>query len=206
MGQCLSQARWRRKVKYRRLSFCKDGRLGNNRQLVFQLINLFLEFSFFCYLFFLLEQHGPKILQVAEVRIKKRSVCAKLTANTTDQQLCVGDGYPDICAGDSGGPLNCMRADGRNYLVGVASFAWTTCEKDGDPSVFARWKSIFYCFDFFKIFYLSLNLGFALLCRGSNISLPPSSHFFLFLWLNWISGCCSWKSKMVYLFLNSFPP
>ncbi|XP_066590382.1 chymotrypsinogen A-like [Prorops nasuta] len=53
--------------------------------------------------------------------------------------LCAGhtDGSSGSCVGDSGGPLQCRRADGVWRLVGVTSFG-SGCARPGFPDVYTR--------------------------------------------------------------------
>ncbi|XP_015596241.1 chymotrypsin-like elastase family member 2A isoform X2 [Cephus cinctus] len=53
--------------------------------------------------------------------------------------LCAGhtDGSSGSCVGDSGGPLQCRRADGDWLLVGITSFG-SGCARPGYPDVYTR--------------------------------------------------------------------
>ncbi|XP_076230898.1 chymotrypsinogen A [Calliopsis andreniformis] len=53
--------------------------------------------------------------------------------------LCAGhtDGSTGSCVGDSGGPLQCRRADGVWQLAGIISFG-SGCAKPGYPDVYTR--------------------------------------------------------------------
>ena len=56
-----------------------------------------------------------------------------------DEMICAGIlkyGSPNICNGDSGGPLICHK-NGQTILTGVASFGVNSCLSD-NPMVFAR--------------------------------------------------------------------
>ncbi|XP_026671226.1 chymotrypsin-like elastase family member 2A [Ceratina calcarata] len=56
--------------------------------------------------------------------------------------LCAGntDGSSGSCVGDSGGPLQCRRADGVWQLAGVTSFG-SGCARPGYPDVYTRIQS-----------------------------------------------------------------
>nr|XP_055023657.1 chymotrypsin-like elastase family member 2A [Misgurnus anguillicaudatus] len=58
----------------------------------------------------------------------------------TDLMVCAGgDGVVSSCNGDSGGPLNCQRADGTWDVHGVVSFGSSLgCNYPKKPSVFTR--------------------------------------------------------------------
>jgi secreted trypsin-like serine protease len=80
----------------------------------------------------------PNILQQATLPILTNAACSPNDyRDLYSQELCAGfSGRPNICAGDSGGPLSVERFTGYRELVGVTS--WTpaaTCFKNG---VFAR--------------------------------------------------------------------
>ncbi|KAL1132804.1 hypothetical protein AAG570_010756 [Ranatra chinensis] len=53
--------------------------------------------------------------------------------------ICAGklDGSTGACVGDSGGPLQCSRRDGRWFLAGITSFG-SGCAKIGYPDVYTR--------------------------------------------------------------------
>ena len=89
-------------------------------------------------------------MRMATMQFQAKSVCnRKYSGGLSDQQLCVGDGQPSTCSGDSGGPLTCKRSDNRNYVLGVVSWGAATCGRNGAPSVFAR----------FVLFYRPLKIS-----------------------------------------------
>ncbi len=65
--------------------------------------------------------------------------CERRWEGTTEWHFCADylEGQKDICEGDSGGPLQCPRSDGRMVLMGVVSFGGK-CGKKGDLSAFIR--------------------------------------------------------------------
>ena len=57
--------------------------------------------------------------------------------------LCAGyaEGGKELCDGDSGGPLQCRRADGTWKLVGIVSWA-VGCGEAKKPGVYTRVESM----------------------------------------------------------------
>ncbi|XP_035789541.1 CLIP domain-containing serine protease B14-like [Anopheles albimanus] len=55
-----------------------------------------------------------------------------------DGHICAGGARgQDTCDGDSGGPLM-QRIDGVAYLVGITSFGWPECGREGKPGVYTN--------------------------------------------------------------------
>ena len=58
-----------------------------------------------------------------------------------DTQLCAG-GVPKpgktLCAGDSGGPLQCVGSDGLWYQYGIVSYSGGNCGEANTPDVFTK--------------------------------------------------------------------
>ncbi|KAJ1528013.1 hypothetical protein ONE63_007937 [Megalurothrips usitatus] len=78
----------------------------------------------------------------ASVPLHPNSLCAKRYGGpirVNAGHLCAGhlDGSSGTCVGDSGGPLQCLGADGRWFLVGITSFG-SGCARPGFPDVYTR--------------------------------------------------------------------
>ena len=52
--------------------------------------------------------------------------------------FCFGDGRVGGCMGDSGGPIQCQRKDGKYNVVGVTSFGDGKCNVVGSPAIWTR--------------------------------------------------------------------
>ena len=80
----------------------------------------------------------PNILQQATLPILSNSACSPNDyRDLFSQELCAGfDGTPNICSGDSGGPLSVERFSGYRELVGVTS--WKPAPSCFENGVFAR--------------------------------------------------------------------
>lgn len=81
----------------------------------------------------------PDILQQASLPIVVNSACSPNPyRDLFAQEICAGTngGTPNICKGDSGGPLSVERFPGYRELVGVTS--WRTLSNCYDYGVFAR--------------------------------------------------------------------
>lgn len=68
------------------------------------------------------------VLKQLEMEVQEVDYC-EFTTDTVGPIICAGelDAWPDICLGDSGGPLSCRAKDGRWYLRGVASMVDGNC-------------------------------------------------------------------------------
>ncbi|XP_014286142.1 trypsin-1 [Halyomorpha halys] len=87
---------------------------------------------------------GPLSARLRQVRVPlhKNSLCQDKYGpglKIEDGHLCAGklDGSTGACIGDSGGPLQCRRQDGRWFLIGITSFG-SGCAKPGYPDVYTR--------------------------------------------------------------------
>lgn len=80
----------------------------------------------------------PNILQQATLPIRSNSACSPNDyRDLFSQELCAGfNGQPNICSGDSGGPLSVERFPGYRELVGVTS--WKPAPSCFENGVFAR--------------------------------------------------------------------
>jgi trypsin len=76
----------------------------------------------------------PVALRSALLPIRPDSACQEVFIFVPSTMLCAGDGMPDTCWGDSGGPL-AKRLQGRWRLVGVTSFGSERCGEG--PGVYA---------------------------------------------------------------------
>ncbi|CAN7940463.1 unnamed protein product [Ixodes pacificus] len=81
------------------------------------------------------------ILQKVDLPIISFEECSQLIASVDNEDAMICAGYKEVgkstCSGDSGGPLQCPREDGRYVLAGVTSFG-TTCGAPDHPSVFSK--------------------------------------------------------------------
>lgn len=82
-------------------------------------------------------------LQKVDLRIQPQALC-RLDYVATNEvvretMVCAGPllGGKGSCNGDSGGPLQCARSDGRYVLVGSTSWG-TICAAPSQPTVYAR--------------------------------------------------------------------
>jgi secreted trypsin-like serine protease len=78
------------------------------------------------------DAHGtPRWLNSAWIPIRRNRPCRRAYPRwlfNGEVMLCAGDGRPDTCDGDSGGPL-ARRVDGAWWLVGVTSFGRPRCNR-----------------------------------------------------------------------------
>ncbi|GJQ73915.1 hypothetical protein Trydic_g18849 [Trypoxylus dichotomus] len=82
-----------------------------------------------------------KLLEV-RIPVHDNGLCKKKYGHAVpirNGHLCAGhvDGSSGTCVGDSGGPLQCARRDGRWFLAGITSFG-SGCAKPGFPDVYTR--------------------------------------------------------------------
>lgn len=83
------------------------------------------------------------ILQKVDLPVVRHTVCKRYYKMERrvrrDTMICAGpeNGGQSTCEGDSGGPLQCVRRDGRYVLAGSTSWG-DTCGAPREPSVFAR--------------------------------------------------------------------
>jgi len=78
----------------------------------------------------------------AKIPVHDNAICKKKYGHAVpikSGHLCAGhlDGSTGTCVGDSGGPLQCARRDGRWFLAGITSFG-SGCAKPGFPDVYTR--------------------------------------------------------------------
>lgn len=68
------------------------------------------------------------VLKQLEMQVQNVDYC-QFTTEAVAPIICTGklDAMPDICLGDSGGPLSCRASDGKWYLHGVASMVDNNC-------------------------------------------------------------------------------
>lgn len=87
----------------------------------------------------------PKVLQVAKLPVIGNKHCQEMYQNSghmkliSDSFLCAGyaDGGQDSCEGDSGGPLQVQRPDGRWVLAGTVSHG-IKCAEPNLPGIYIR--------------------------------------------------------------------
>lgn len=87
----------------------------------------------------------PKVLQVAKLPVIGNKRCQEMYHNSghmkliSDSFLCAGyaDGGQDSCEGDSGGPLQVQRSDGRWVLAGTVSHG-IKCAEPNLPGIYIR--------------------------------------------------------------------
>lgn len=87
----------------------------------------------------------PNVLQVAKLPVIGHKQCQEMYHNSghmkiiSDSFLCAGyaNGGQDSCEGDSGGPLQVQRADGRWTLVGTVSHG-IKCAEPNLPGIYIR--------------------------------------------------------------------
>ena len=87
-------------------------------------------------------------LREVEVMIFSQKVCTQQGwygdnnphYNIGKTMICAGHavGKKDSCTGDSGGPLQCLRPDGRWKLAGLTSWGWDPCAKAQKPGVYTK--------------------------------------------------------------------
>eukprot|EP00918_Siedleckia_nematoides_P075886 GHVU01166032.1.p1 GENE.GHVU01166032.1~~GHVU01166032.1.p1 ORF type:complete len:304 (-),score=17.00 GHVU01166032.1:28-939(-) len=71
----------------------------------------------------------PDILQEAKMIVVNNTYCEEIHIGfIRDTHICVGLGMPNACSGDSGGPLTCMREDGRWWIAGITSYGVVPCD------------------------------------------------------------------------------
>ncbi|XP_078467669.1 chymotrypsin-like elastase family member 2A [Lampetra planeri] len=85
----------------------------------------------------------PDALQQANLPVVDYETCSKPEwwwFNIRETMVCAGgDGYDSGCNGDSGGPLNCMNAEGQWEVHGITSFvSGFGCNYISKPTVFTR--------------------------------------------------------------------
>ncbi|XP_039553433.1 chymotrypsin-like elastase family member 2A [Passer montanus] len=85
----------------------------------------------------------PDDLQQGLLRVVDYATCSQPswwgTIVKTSMVCAGGDGIISSCSGDSGGPLNCQRADGTWEVHGIVSFGSSqSCNYYHKPSVFTR--------------------------------------------------------------------
>jgi len=68
--------------------------------------------------------------------------CGVYQSLITPQSFCAGyQGHSSGCNGDSGGPLICQGSDGNYMVVGVASWAASSCSAS-TPTGFAKVSAV----------------------------------------------------------------
>jgi len=78
-------------------------------------------------------------LQTVGSRIWKYEDCKrKWSQLNKNWHFCFGDGRVGGCMGDSGGPIQCQRKDGKYNVVGVTSFGDGKCNIVGSPAIWTR--------------------------------------------------------------------
>uniref|UniRef100_A0A7M4FPA6 pancreatic elastase II n=1 Tax=Crocodylus porosus TaxID=8502 RepID=A0A7M4FPA6_CROPO len=85
----------------------------------------------------------PDVLQQGHLLVVPYPICSSPdwwgTVVKTNMICAGGDGVISSCNGDSGGPLNCQRADGNWEVNGIVSFGSSLgCNYYHKPSVFTR--------------------------------------------------------------------
>jgi len=86
----------------------------------------------------------PHALQEVAVDVLSPDVCSHPSSygRKFDKQsmICAGyeEGGKDTCAGDSGGPLECLTPSGRWTLVGITSFGGQVCGAAKKPGVYTK--------------------------------------------------------------------
>ncbi|XP_064482491.1 transmembrane protease serine 9-like [Ornithodoros turicata] len=89
------------------------------------------------------ERRPPAKLQKVDLPILPHAVCRDNYKDVNDVRentmICAGykEGGKSVCMGDSGGPLQCQREDGRYELAGVTSWG-VGCAGPEHPGVFSR--------------------------------------------------------------------
>ncbi|XP_073983729.1 chymotrypsin-like elastase family member 3B isoform X2 [Rhodnius prolixus] len=81
-------------------------------------------------------------LRQVKIPVHSNQLCKKVYGPTIpihEGHICAGklDGSTGACIGDSGGPLQCSRKDGKWFLLGITSFG-SGCAKPGYPDVYTR--------------------------------------------------------------------
>merc|ERR1711936_446068 len=80
----------------------------------------------------------PDILQETTITVRSKQECQNewgVFQTILDSHICLGNGFPTACNGDSGGPLSCK--DGANWFVGgITSWGFNGCTTM--PAVYTR--------------------------------------------------------------------
>merc|ERR1711872_769161 len=78
-------------------------------------------------------------LQTVGSKIWRYEDCKRKWSQVSKQwHFCFGDGRVGGCMGDSGGPIQCKRKDGKYNFVGVTSFGDGKCNIPGSPAIWTR--------------------------------------------------------------------
>jgi len=78
-------------------------------------------------------------LQTVGSKIWRYEDCKRKWSQVSKQwHFCFGDGRVGGCMGDSGGPIQCKRKDGKYNVVGVTSFGDGKCNIPGSPAIWTR--------------------------------------------------------------------
>ena len=81
----------------------------------------------------------PDQLRQAGIAIQSNATCSVYGADfISSEMICAGFGSPNVCSGDSGGPLTIVGSAGTPVLVGDTSYGDWHCAGAGDPGVFGR--------------------------------------------------------------------
>ena len=90
-------------------------------------------------------EHVPSLeLREAEVLTISHKVCSTqlhyFHFEIEKTMICAGHAVEkkDTCGGDSGGPLQCLRPDGRWTLVGLTSWGGSPCANPWKPGVYTK--------------------------------------------------------------------
>lgn len=82
----------------------------------------------------------PDALNQAAIQVQADTACSSVFGGVFNgtEMICAGDGVPNTCYGDSGGPLTITGSGGTKVLAGVTSFGDQHCAGTGDHGVYTR--------------------------------------------------------------------
>jgi len=85
------------------------------------------------------DKNWDERLQTVGAKIWSYSDCRRKWSTVRQHyHYCLGDGRVGGCMGDSGGPISCVRSDGKYEVAGVTSFGDGRCNVPGMPAVWTR--------------------------------------------------------------------
>jgi corin len=89
------------------------------------------------------KQNMAQRLQMLEQAQTPINVCGQIWKKkfNPSETICMGEGGHNICKGDEGGPLMVTNSQGRQALLGIASYSGPTCG-DKYPGVYSNFESI----------------------------------------------------------------